>query len=141
MRGLKHGEGGGMGILFVTHNFGVVAEMADRVLVMYAGRVVEYNTVGEVFRHPRHPYTQGLIACAPGRRTALHGEPLEEIPGTVPSLLERRGGCAFADRCKHVMPACRVGLPAETQLDGGRRRVLCWLHASPQGAPIVVPTR
>ena len=122
----------GTAVVLITHDMGAIAEMADRVAVMYAGRIVEEGTVAEVLEHPLHPYTQGLIACAPGRRTARHGEPLEEIPGTVPSLLERRGGCAFADRCQHVMTRCTVSLPAETQFDGGQRRVLCWLHA--QGA-------
>jgi peptide/nickel transport system ATP-binding protein len=119
----------GTAVILITHDMGAIAEMADRVAVMYAGRIVEEGTVAEVLEQPLHPYTQGLIACAPGRRTAAWGEPLEEIRGTVPSLLERRGGCAFADRCKHVMPKCRIALPAETVLDGGRRRVLCWLHA------------
>jgi peptide/nickel transport system ATP-binding protein len=119
----------GTAVVLITHDMGAIAEMTDRVAVMYAGRIVEEGTVAEVLEHPLHPYTQGLIACAPGRRTAAHGEPLEEIPGTVPSLLERRGGCAFADRCSHVMPRCRIELPAETRLDGGQRRVLCWLHA------------
>jgi peptide/nickel transport system ATP-binding protein len=125
----------GTAVVLITHDMGAIAEMADRVAVMYAGRIVEEGTVAEVLEHPLHPYTQGLIACAPGRRTAAHGEPLEEIPGTVPSLLERRGGCAFADRCRHAMPKCRIALPAETRLDGGRRRVLCWLHAEPATAP------
>jgi len=124
----------GTAVVLITHDMGAIAEMADRVAVMYAGRIVEEGTVAEVLEHPLHPYTQGLIACAPGRRTAAHGEPLEEIPGTVPSLLERRGGCAFADRCRHVMPKCRLALPAETRLDGGRRRVLCWLHAESASA-------
>jgi peptide/nickel transport system ATP-binding protein len=108
---------------------GAVAEMTDRVAVMYAGRIVEEGSVEEVLEQPLHPYTQGLIACAPGRRTAERGEPLEEIPGTVPSLLERRGGCAFADRCRHVQHRCRDSMPDELRLDGGRRRVLCWLFA------------
>jgi peptide/nickel transport system ATP-binding protein len=122
----------GTAVILITHDMGSIAEMADRVAVMYAGRIVEEGTVAEVLERPLHPYTQGLIACAPGRRTAAFGEPLEEITGTVPSLLERRGGCAFAERCRHAMPKCRAGLPAETVLDGGRRRVLCWLHAEPQ---------
>jgi peptide/nickel transport system ATP-binding protein len=124
----------GAAVILITHDMGSIAEMADRVAVMYAGRIVEEGTVGDVLQNPLHPYTQGLIACAPGRRTAAFGEPLEEITGTVPSLLERRDGCAFADRCRHAMPKCRVGLPAETVLDGGARRVLCWLHADPSAA-------
>jgi peptide/nickel transport system ATP-binding protein len=124
----------GTAVILITHDMGSIAEMADRVAVMYAGRIVEEGTVSDVLQQPLHPYTQGLIACAPGRRTAAFGEPLEEITGTVPSLLERRDGCAFADRCRHAMPKCRVGLPAETVLDGGARRVLCWLHADPSAA-------
>jgi peptide/nickel transport system ATP-binding protein len=124
----------GTAVILITHDMGSIAEMADRVAVMYAGRIVEEGTVADVLQQPLHPYTQGLIACAPGRRTAAFGEPLEEISGTVPSLLERRDGCAFADRCRHAMPKCRVGLPAETVLDGGGRRVLCWLHADPSAA-------
>ena len=119
----------GTAVVLITHDMGAIAEMADRVAVMYAGRIVEEGAVVDVLEHPLHPYTQGLIACAPGRRQTAPGEPLLEIPGTVPSLLERRGGCAFAARCAHVMPRCRQGLPAETRLDGGARRVLCWLHA------------
>jgi peptide/nickel transport system ATP-binding protein len=124
----------GTAVVLITHDMGAIAEMTDRVAVMYAGRIVEEGSVADVLERPMHPYTQGLIACAPGRRTAAAGEPLEEIPGTVPSLLERRAGCAFADRCRHAMPKCRVGLPAETVLEGGARRVLCWLHAEPTGA-------
>ena len=124
----------GAAVILITHDMGSVAEMTDRVAVMYAGRIVEEGAVAEVLEHPLHPYTQGLIACAPGRRTARRGEMLEEIPGTVPSLLERTAGCAFADRCAHVQPRCRVSLPGETVLDGGARRVLCWLHAAPAQA-------
>jgi peptide/nickel transport system ATP-binding protein len=120
----------GTAVLLITHDMGAIAEMADRVAVMYAGRIVEEGSAAEVLQLPMHPYTQGLIACAPGRRTAGFGEPLLEIPGTVPSLLERRGGCAFAERCSQVQPRCREKLPPETRLDGGRRRVLCWLHVA-----------
>ena len=119
----------GTAVLLITHDMGAIAEMADRVAVMYAGRIVEEGSTAEVLQSPMHPYTQGLIACAPGRRTAGFGEPLMEIPGTVPSLLERRGGCSFAERCGHVQERCRTHLPAETLLGGGCRRVLCWLHA------------
>jgi peptide/nickel transport system ATP-binding protein len=106
---------------------GAVAEMCDRVLVMYAGRVVETGTVDEILGDPRHPYTRGLIACAPGRRIVAPGEPLEEIPGTVPSLLERGAGCLFADRCPQVMPRCRKELPPTVAIGPGRQ-VPCWLH-------------
>ena len=119
----------GTAVVLITHDMGAIAEMADRVAVMYAGRIVEEGSVAEVLGQPLHPYTQGLIGCAPGRRQTAFGEPLLEIPGTVPSLLERRGGCSFADRCSQVQPRCRERLPAETVLEGGRRRVLCWLHA------------
>ena len=120
----------GTAVVLITHDMGAIAEMADRVAVMYAGRIVEEASTTDILGSPLHPYTQGLIACAPGRRTMGFGEPLREIPGTVPSLLERRAGCAFAARCPQVMPRCREGLPQETRLNGGRRRVLCWLHAS-----------
>jgi peptide/nickel transport system ATP-binding protein len=99
---------------------------------MYAGRIVEAGNVADVLEQPLHPYTRGLIACAPGRRTAVPGEPLEEIPGTVPSLLERGGGCLFADRCGSVMPRCRQELPP-TRAMGDGRSVQCWLHV--EGAP------
>jgi peptide/nickel transport system ATP-binding protein len=118
----------GTAVVLITHDMGAIAEMADRVAVMYAGRIVEEGSAAEVLRAPMHPYTRGLIACAPGRRTSGFGEPLMEIPGAVPSLLERRGGCAFADRCSDVQDRCRQQLPPETRIEGGRRRVLCWLH-------------
>jgi peptide/nickel transport system ATP-binding protein len=118
----------GTAVLLITHDMGAIAEMADRVAVMYAGRIVEEGSAAEVLRSPMHPYTQGLIGCAPGRRTTGFGEPLLEIPGTVPSLLERRGGCAFADRCGQVQARCRTQSPPEIRLDAGRRRVRCWLH-------------
>ena len=122
----------GTAVILITHDMGAIAEMADRVAVMYAGRVVEEGAAVDVLERPLHPYTQGLIACAPGRRQHAPGQPLVEIPGTVPSLLERRGGCAFADRCAQVQPRCRDRLPAETVFGEGERRVLCWLHAAEQ---------
>lgn len=119
----------GTAVVLITHDMGVVAEMTDRVAVMYAGRIVEEGKVTDVLENPLHPYTAGLIACSPGRRTTAIGEPLAEIPGSVPSLLERGDGCAFADRCNHVQARCRVGLPQESVLPGAHR-VLCWLHAN-----------
>ena len=119
----------GTTVLLITHDMGAIAEMADRVAVMYAGRIVEEGTVAEVLQSPLHPYTQGLIACAPGRRTTGFGEPLVEIPGTVPTLLNRQGSCTFADRCSQVQARCFHEQPPETQLGSDRRRVVCWLHA------------
>ena len=128
MRGLKRGERGGMGILFVTHNFGVVAEMADRVLVMYAGRVVEEGDVRTIFRDPRHPYTRGLLGSIPGAPGA-RGEDglLRAIPGNVPSLRDLPPGCAFAPRCAWAEPACAASDPAiEVVAPGHRTRCRRW---------------
>ena len=118
----------GTAVMLITHDMGAVAEMADSVVVMYAGHIVESGSVADVLHEPLHPYTRGLIACAPGARTALPGQMLEEIAGSVPSLLERGAGCLFADRCSHVMPRCRSSLPPRTSPAEGRS-VLCWLHA------------
>ncbi|MGE0313323.1 MAG: ABC transporter ATP-binding protein [Lautropia sp.] len=125
----------GTAVILITHDMGAIAEMADRVAVMYAGRIVEEGPTVDLLERPLHPYTRGLIACAPGRRTTAVGEPLEEIPGTVPSLLERRGGCAFADRCPDATATCRQGLPAQSRSADGLRSVLCWLHADGIDAP------
>ena len=118
----------GTAVMLITHDMGAVAEMTDRVVVMYAGHVVESGGVADVLREPLHPYTRGLIACAPGARTVAPGQLLDEIPGTVPSLVERGAGCLFAERCVHVQPRCRAELPPQTQPTLGRT-VMCWLHA------------
>jgi len=120
-------ESTGTAVMLITHDMGAIAEMADSVVVMYAGRIVETGDVRDILGSPLHPYTRGLIACSPGRRTVAPGELLEEIPGTVPSLLERGAGCLFADRCARVMQKCRQKLPATTALPG-RRQVACWLY-------------
>jgi len=105
----------GMGMLFVTHNLGVVAEIADRVAVMYAGRIVETGPVADVFAHPRHPYTKGLLRSVPRLGHAVElkrtGTPLPTIAGNVPSLRNLPKGCAFADRCEYVIDACRQAMP------------------------------
>ena len=117
----------GMAILLITHAMGVVAETAQRVVVMYAGKVVEEATVEELFAHPRHPYTQGLIRSIPRiDSAALHKLRLETIAGTVPQLINPPEGCRFAPRCRHALPACSVATPALRQAAPGHR-VACIL--------------
>src|ERR1700685_1210092 len=112
----------GMAILLITHAMGVVAETAERVAVMYAGRVVEEAPVRELFAHPLHPYTQGLIRSIP-RLDATSGRKrrLEAITGTVPSLLDPPPGCRFAPRCKFAMAACTAAVPELRTIEGGHK--------------------
>jgi oligopeptide/dipeptide ABC transporter ATP-binding protein len=121
----------GMAVLFITHNLGVVAEIADRVVVMYAGRVVEEGDVRALFRTPRHPYTQGLLACRP--RRALETEApgatrrLNAIPGQVASPHDPLPGCAFAPRCALALPECSAAMPPLAEIAASRRsRCLRW---------------
>ena len=99
----------GMAIMLITHNMGVIAETADRVLVMYAGRVVEQAPVARIFDRPLHPYTQGLLECVPSLTDET--DRLVAIPGTLPDPGRRPHGCRFAVRCRHALPACRAALP------------------------------
>jgi peptide/nickel transport system ATP-binding protein len=111
----------GAAIMLITHDLGVVAEVAQRVMVMYAGRKVEEAPVVELFRTPRHPYTQGLIGAVPKLGSSLGGAEtrLAEIPGLVPSLKQRIQGCVFASRCAKVTELCRKVAPAlETKAPG-----------------------
>ena len=102
----------GMAVMLITHAMGVIAETAQRVAVMYAGKVVEEATVQELFSAPRHPYTQGLIRSIPRiDLAAVHKQRLETIRGVVPSLLEPAPGCRFAPRCPHARAACRETPP------------------------------
>ena len=112
MRDLKRRVGAA--IVLITHDLGVVAEVASRVVVMYAGRVVEEAPVAELFRAPKHPYTQGLIGAVPKLGSSLGGERtrLAEIPGLVPSLKTRIEGCVFAGRCAYATNLCRKVAPA-----------------------------
>jgi peptide/nickel transport system ATP-binding protein len=96
----------GMGLILITHDLGVVARIADRVLVMYAGQLVEEGSVVEVFENPLHPYTRGLLDCIPAPGRTRRGEHLGSIPGMVPSLIGEIAGCSFRDRCPHARPAC-----------------------------------
>jgi peptide/nickel transport system ATP-binding protein len=107
----------GAAIIIITHDLGIVAEIAERVIVMYAGRKVEEASVADLFRTPRHPYTQGLLAAVPRLGSSLDGPEarLAEIPGTVPSLRERIPGCVFASRCAMARDVCRDVAPALQQ--------------------------
>jgi oligopeptide/dipeptide ABC transporter ATP-binding protein len=114
----------GLALLLITHDLGVVAEMADRVAVMYAGRIVEEAPVRELFQAPKHPYTQGLMASMPG------GEPgtrLRAIQGSVPPLGQLPQGCAFTPRCPDRFEPCATEPPGDTEVGPGRR-VKCYLH-------------
>ncbi len=111
----------GTSILLITHDLGVIAEMCDRVYVMYAGKIVEANTTRELFRAPRHPYTQGLLRSTISLESASMA--LFAIPGTVPNLTEIPPGCRFAPRCPLVSPACLQPPPA---LPNGEGVVACW---------------
>ncbi|WP_439552801.1 ABC transporter ATP-binding protein [Falsiroseomonas sp.] len=112
MKDLKHRVGAA--IVLITHDLGVVAEVAERVIVMYAGRKVEEAAVGPLFRNPRHPYTQGLLGSMPKLGSSLTGEEtrLAEIPGLVPSLKKKIPGCVFASRCPKVTDLCTQYAPA-----------------------------
>jgi oligopeptide/dipeptide ABC transporter ATP-binding protein len=117
----------GMAILMITHDLGVVADMADEVVVMYAGRVVERASADAIFYRPRHPYTEGLLGSIPvlGKET---GRKLKSIPGTVPHALAMPEGCPFGPRCDHRMPSCSAMPPLEETEPGHWTR--CWLHCS-----------
>jgi oligopeptide/dipeptide ABC transporter ATP-binding protein len=103
--------------MIITHNMGVVAETADRVLVMYAGRIVEEAPVARLFDRPLHPYTRGLLACVPSLEQEQ--ERLVAIRGTLPDPAHRPAGCRFSTRCHHVIAACAAGLPPMEQYDPG----------------------
>jgi peptide/nickel transport system ATP-binding protein len=110
-------------IILVTHDMGVIAEMADRVAVMYAGRIVEIGPVREVVKSPRHPYTRGLMGSIPDPNA--EADRLVQIPGAMPRLNAIPPGCAFNPRCGHALDRCRVERPLTRPL--GRSLVACWL--------------
>ena len=116
-------------VILITHDLGVVAEMADRVAVMYAGEVVEETDVRTMFKQPKHPYTQGLIASIPvlGQLT----DDLDTIPGVVPNLIDMPSGCRFADRCaariENDLAICNEQIPDLEEIAAGHQ-VRCWLH-------------
>jgi peptide/nickel transport system ATP-binding protein len=125
----------GAAIVLITHDLGVVAEVAERVMVMYAGRKVEEASVRDLFAQPRHPYTRGLIGAVPKIGSSLSGKEtkLTEIPGLVPSLKAKIPGCVFASRCAHVTDLCRSHAPA-LQLKAPTHAVACH-HAEVESIP------
>ena len=118
----------GMALMLITHAMGVVAETAQRVVVMYAGKVIEEAPVGELFAHPRHPYTQGLIRSIPRIDTAAtHKTRLETIAGVVPKLIAPPEGCRFAPRCKFAQERCVTATPPLREVAPGHK-VACVLY-------------
>ena len=127
-----------MGLLFITHDLGVVSRIADRVAVMYAGEIVETGTVADVLSRPNHPYTRGLIDCIPRPGTVARGARLGTIPGVVPNLAGRIEGCAFLDRCPSRRPhLCRQPVALRGLGDG--RAYRCILPPADAAAPAPEP--
>ena len=128
----------GMAIIMITHDLGVVAEIADDVVVMYGGQVVEQGPVGEIFYRPRHPYTWGLLGSLP--RLDAEMERLTQIPGQPPSLLHPPAGCRFHPRCSYTMDICRKELPQLESTSTPSHLERCWLDDTVkrrEGATIV----
>lgn len=111
----------GAGMILITHDLGVVAEMCQDVLVMYAGKVIEYGTVEDIFYRPKHPYTKGLLNSIPHFDTGARLKTLQTIPGLVPNLYKLPTGCRFQDRCTYVSDTCRKSEPALENLRGTHR--------------------
>jgi peptide/nickel transport system ATP-binding protein len=108
----------GLALLLITHDLGVVARIADRVSVMYAGEIVETAAAAQLFARPRHPYTRGLLASVPVPGKVRRDEPLGSIPGTVPRIAPGFVGCAFRDRCAHALPSCTIFVPTQDAGEG-----------------------
>jgi peptide/nickel transport system ATP-binding protein len=108
----------GIAMLLITHDLGIVARIADRVAVMYAGQIVEEGTTGALFRSPKHPYTRGLIDCIPVPGRSVRGGRLGVIPGVVPALVGDIRGCSFRDRCSFAQDICAQAPPMRGTTDG-----------------------
>jgi peptide/nickel transport system ATP-binding protein len=125
MRGLQQRMG--MAVMFITHNLGVIAQIADNVAIMYLGQVVEYGPVREILRNPKHPYTADLLRAVP-RLGKTMGQPLAAIEGGIPSPFQRPTGCPFHPRCTHAMAGrCDVAMPGVTAITQ-THIVRCFLH-------------
>ena len=119
----------GTAVMLITHDMGVVSEMADWVAVMYAGHLAEYTTAGELFTNPKHPYSIGLINSIPSMDDAV--EKLYAIPGNVPMLNELPTGCPFHPRCPYAKDVCRTKCPHVSPLNGDENHtVACWMFDS-----------
>lgn len=118
-------------IIFITHDLGVIAEMSDRVMVMYAGKVVEVSTTENIFKNPKHPYTIGLISSKPDMATT--SSRLHVIPGNVPDLNNIPAGCPFYPRCIYAMDECKVSFPEEILLEQDHR-IACYLYSKKEAA-------
>jgi peptide/nickel transport system ATP-binding protein len=129
-----------MALILITHDLGVVARIADRVMVMYAGQSVETGAVEDVFANPMHPYTRGLLDCIPVPGRTRPGAKLGSIPGMVPSLVGPLVGCHFLGRCAHALPSCAAA-PIPLHVRGPDRASRCLLdgipHAQGNGQSVV----
>jgi peptide/nickel transport system ATP-binding protein len=123
----------GTAMIWITHDLAVVSSLADRIAVMYAGRIVESGATADVIAEPSHPYTRGLIDSIPTRAT--HGTLLRQIPGMTPSLLQLPQGCAFRPRCNHAINAC-LAVPEPEPAPAGRT-VRCWNMLTPETADVI----
>ena len=128
----------GMAVIWITHDLSLLAGVADRILVMYAGQIIEQAAVQDLYRNPRHPYTAALLQSIP-RLDEERQASLRPIAGMPPSLTAYPQGCAFADRCRFVQPACRQVTPPLEGV-GPDHRVACWVRPSPQELGSAAPT-
>ena len=127
----------GFAMIFITHDLSLLVELADEIVVMYAGTIVERASAGELYSAPRHPYTLGLLESFP----PLHGErrELTGIAGSPPDLAVASVGCSFAPRCPFTMDRCRAESPPLAPIGETGRSVACWLHATPSPVPVPAP--
>jgi oligopeptide transport system ATP-binding protein len=121
----------GMALILITHDLGVVANVADRIAVMYAGRLVELAPVGPLYAQPRHPYTMGLLESVPRLDSKIAGV-LPAIGGLPPTLLAMPAGCPFHPRCRFARDQCRAGVPPELVGVGAERWAACWRVEDPE---------
>ena len=127
MKQLK--ENSDMSMIMITHDLGIIAQMCDEVAVIYAGRIIEYGELREVFKDTKHPYTQGLFDSLPKINDTR--EMLQPIPGLMPDPMELPEGCAFAPRCKYATEKCKQGIPPKHHF-GDTHYAACWRYEDPE---------